>query len=740
MISPSEQVTADLLGTQFGSAYAPYDATERTRHVALLQTIKRAEDVAVDAVRKADDLWIVTVCAPDHVGALSVIAGLFSSHRLDIISADVFTLRLSAAEAAHRPAWSRRRPPTHHRGVQPMAPLHRLLDVFQIRPLGDITPATWDAFRDDLSSLMSLLSQGQEGLAREQLAGRVSEVFRAFAGDDAQLFPIAVDVDNDEASSPTRLTIRSADTLGFLFAFTNALAGLGVNIDRAQIRTIRAEAHDTLWVTDVSGRPILDEDRIHQLRVATALIKQFTHLLPRSPNPGQALRQFEALIAQMLSRPEWTLELQDLESTAVLQTLAQLMGVSRFLWEDFLRMQHENLFPVVLDMPALDERRPREQLRQELRQLGAEAGSDSESTEVLNSFKDRAMFRIDLRHITGRLGFREFSEELSALAEVVVEATAELCHRSLQRDPGRRGHVSGADCPWCICALGKFGGSELGFGSDIELVFLYQATGQTGSPGPAQDAAYFEEFVRRFLATLKARQEGIFEIDLRLRPYGRLGAFASSLDGFRRYYARGGEAQQFERMALVRLRPIVGDSNLGQLVMEVRDAFVYSGEPLDVENIRHLRRRQASELVPAGKISAKYSHGGLVDIEYYTQARQIAVGQADPRVRVTNTLDAIERLVQGGHLGHDEASHLSESYRFLRRLIDALRVVRGHAKDLTLPPPESREFAYLAHRLQYEGTADLWQAIDAQMGLARALWEPGPVQDVKGLVGLPRTD
>jgi len=728
MISRSEQVTADLLDAQFGGAYAGYDATERARHVALLQAIARAEDVAVHAERKADDLWMVTVCAPDHVGALSLIAGLFSSYRLDIISADVFTLRLPASQPTPRPApGRRRRPPPRLRGNQPEAPLRRLLDVFRVRPLDDITPPPWDRLKTDLSTLTALLSQGQESLAREQIVGRVSEVFRAFAGDAAQLFPIAVDVDNDEPASPTRLTIRSADTLGFLFAFTNALADLGVNIERAQVRTIRGEAHDTLWVTDASGRPIVDESHIHQLRVATALIKQFTHLLPRSPNPAQALRQFEALIAQMLSRPEWTLELQDLESTAVLQTLAQLMGVSRFLWEDFLRMQHENLFPVVLDMPALDERRPREELRRELGRLLAESRSESASIDTLNSFKDREMFRIDLRHITGRLGFREFSEELSALAEVVVEATADLCRQALQRDLGLQGLGSGADCPWCICALGKFGGSELGFGSDIELVFLYQDTGKPSGPGLAQNAAYFEEFVRRFLATLKARQEGIFEIDLRLRPYGRLGAFASTLDGFRRYYAKGGEAQQFERMALVRLRPIVGGSTLGQLVMEARDAFVYSEEPLDLENIRHLRRRQALELVPAGKTSAKYSPGGLVDIEYYTQARQISVGHVDPHVRVTNTLDAIERLVQGGHLDCDEASHLSGSYRFLRRLIDALRVVRGHAKDLTLPPGDSREFAYLAQRLEFEGTDALGQAIEAQMGLARALWEPGPL-------------
>ena len=99
---------------------------------------------------------------------------------------------------------------------------------------------------------------------------------------------------------------------------------------------------------------MVGEERIHELRVATTLIKQFTHLLPRSPDPGQALRQFNAMIAEMLSRPQWTAELANLESPAVLETLADLMGVSRFLWEDFLRMQHENLFPVLLDLPGAD--------------------------------------------------------------------------------------------------------------------------------------------------------------------------------------------------------------------------------------------------------------------------------------------------------------------------------------------------------------------------------------------------
>ncbi len=139
--------------------------------------------------------------------------------------------------------------------------------------------------------------------------------------------------------------------------------------------------------------------------------------------------------------------------------------------------------------------------------------------------------------------------------------------------------------------------------------------------------------------------------------------------------------------------------------------------------MRHLRRRQATELVPPGSVSAKYSPGGLVDIEYFVQARQIASGHRDPAVRVANTLDAIERLAEGRHLTPERAQELGDAYGFLRRLIDALRAVRGNAKDLTIPNADDREFAYLARRLEFDSPPQLEDAIATWMGLARAVWD-----------------
>ena len=531
------------------------------------------------------------------------------------------------------------------------------------------------------------------------------------------------EVSNDASPDYTQVSIRSADTVGFLYTFTNALAVLNVNVEQAEIRTVGGETRDVFLVTGRDGGKITGEEQLREVRVAAALIKQFTQLLPSSPNPAMALRQFNSLTQQMLSRPDWSSGLRDLESATVMGTLAQLMGVSEFLWEDFLRMQYEELFPVVVDLPSLDEHRTAEQLEQDLDSGLSHIESHAEMVDVLNRFKDREMFRIDLRHITGRIGFREFAMELTALGEVAVRAAADIAYRLRAEQYGEPLLADGRTCSWCICALGKFGGREMGFGSDVELIFVYEGEGNTAGREPVTNARFFAEFVRSFLGALKTKREGIFEVDMRLRPHGNAGALACSLDGFRDYYSESGQARQFERMALVRLRPVAGDAELNERVTAARDAFVYTGAPLDIENVRHLRGRQADELVQRGALNAKYSRGGLTDVEYFVQAWQVAEGRADESLRVTNTLDGIAGLADGGYVTREQAGEMEETYGFLRRLIDALRVVRGHAKDLTVPAVDSREFAYLVRRLRFESAEELRDAIAENMAAAERLWE-----------------
>src|SRR5262249_18517806 len=160
-----------------------------------------------------------------------------------------------------------------------------------------------------------------------------------------------------------------------------------------------------------------------------------------------------------------------------LETLARVMGVSRFLWEDFLRVQHESLFPVVLDAPGLDEPARPEALREDLeRRLDGLAGWEDRVRE-LDAFKDPPPFRIDLRHITGRSPDAQFATELTDLAELVTAVAAALVHESLGPQFGRPRLADGRECRWAVVALGKFGGRELGFASDLEIIVLYEGPG-----------------------------------------------------------------------------------------------------------------------------------------------------------------------------------------------------------------------------------------------------------------------
>ena len=459
---------------QLGAAYERFGIHERALHERLLSVVERPGAAAVHAEAAGDDRWTVTVCTSDWVGALATIAGLFPAYGMDIESADAFTLRLPAAP----PASLRRR------GVSGPAPVsRRLLDVFRVRATSPAGNDVWERFRTELQGFVALLAAGRRDAARELLIDRVSEALSATGGHGERVYPVSIEVSNDASPHHTQVVIRSTDTVGFLYAFANALAVLNVNVERAEIRTVGGETCDVFMVTGRDGRKITGEEELRKVRLAAALIKQFTHLLPRSPNPALALRQFNALTLQILSRPDWSSDLQDLESATVQGTLAQLMGVSEFLWEDFLRMQYENLFPVVVDVPSLYEARPEQGLEENLRGRLARLDDDSERVDVLNGFKDREMFRIDLRHITGRIGFSEFSMELTALGEVMVREAAALSYARLDGTVWRTAPPGRSSVRLVHLCAGEVrrarDGFWLGRGADLRV----RGRGRHGRPG-----------------------------------------------------------------------------------------------------------------------------------------------------------------------------------------------------------------------------------------------------------------
>jgi len=704
---------------QLGPSYAQaFTAQEFAEHGRLLGTLNEEQLVQVEAVPLATNRWQLTIVGRHAHGDLTLICGLLLVYGFDIVQGQAFTaVGGSADDASAIDA-------VHDAAVGP----GRFVNVLTVRSLQHPHPAeVWQRYEADLRDLKRSLDTDGHQETQGQLAQRVAAALSPPPNSRPTLYPVDIEIDNSLASDCSVLRIHAHDTTGFLYELCSALALSGINIARLAVSSSGHRVFDTLHVTDQTGAKITDPEQQSELRAAVVLIKHFTHLLPRSPNPERALIRFPDFLQHVFSHGNWVDDLADLEQSDVLNALAHLLGVSDFLWEDFLRLQHANLFPVVTDIASMQRRKLSEELQSELQQTLAECCDYDHQRSALNAFKDREMFRTDMRHITGQVEeFGEFSDELTDLADVIVAGAYRICRERLAGKYGTPRIANGKECPLAICALGKCGGRELGFASDIELMFIFAGEGRTDQPHSIRNEEYFRRMIELFTQTIEARRAGIFQIDLRLRPYGQSGPLAVSLAAFENYFTDTGAAWPYERQALVKLRPVAGNPELQREISLLRDRLIYTESDYDVAAMRGLREKQIRQLVSPGTTNAKLSPGGLVDCEYLVQGLQIRHGQRHPALRSTNTMQAMQALSQGGFLPTDAYHTLRASYIFLRNLIDALRMVRGHARDLEIPAAESDEFEFLARRLGYASDTrsladDLEQACRSVQELGRVL-------------------
>ncbi|RMH79344.1 MAG: glutamine synthetase adenylyltransferase, partial [Calditrichaeota bacterium] len=710
--APAPEASSGHCARMDASYAQTFSPEEIHHHGELIRQLGQSQWVVVEARPLEGSTYRVTIVGYDYPGELSLICGLFLVHGMNIIDGHIFTYESenSSPAASPGPASRRRRRPRFKKRADGR---RKIVDVFTVAPVSGTLPENfWQRYAEELNHLVHHLRERSPEKAHGELARRVATALEQFGFPEAPLLSVDIEIDNTVSDRYTVLRIDAPDTVGFLYELTNALALNGIYIGRVIVNSLGERVHDTLFVCDPHGNKITDPHKQQQLRAATALVKQFTHLLPQSPNPEAALLHFRELVSGLFSRPDWPKELASLERPEVLDALARLLGGCEFLWEDFLRLQHAHLFPFLRNMALLEERVGKPELRRRLRESLAQETDFSRRQQALNLFKDREMFRIDMRYILGYSRFEVFSRELSDLAEVVVEAALEMCYRSLQERHGRPRLEEGTPCRYALCALGKFGGRELGFASDIELMLVYEGEGHTDGEAPLTNGEFFGRAVDGLCDTIRSRREGIFEIDLRLRPYGKAGRKAVTRASFGEYFSPEGPAWPYERQALVKLRPVAGDKAFGEALVRLRDSLIYTGRPFDVRAMRGMRERQVRQLVSGGTINAKFSPGGLVDVEYLVQALQITHGHRHPELRHPATLTALKVLGERGIIDAEEQKALEEAYIFLRRLIEGLRMVRGNARDLTVPDPHSEEFVFLARRLGYEkNPRELYQAL-----------------------------
>jgi glutamate-ammonia-ligase adenylyltransferase len=323
----------------------------------------------------------------------------------------------------------------------------------------------------------------------------------------------------------------------------------------------------------------------------------------------------------------------------------------------------------------------------------------------LAQFRRRQILRIVVRDVLELGSLAEITSELSALADAILETAYQRIHADLLRRYGD------PNAKFCVIALGKLGGGELNYSSDIDLMFLYSGNGQTTGPSPVTYKEFFKEAANQLTTLLSTyTAEGLcYRVDLRLRPDGRLGEVCISLDGARQYYANRG--RDWELQMLIKARIAAGDRAVGRKLLDFVEPRIYS-TTLDFSAVEALSatRERLNEQLAAKKsrrrpqvkfrrrsIDVKLERGGIRDIEFVVQCLQRLHGGSEPWVRHGGTLLALSRLHDKDFLSETEYGRLASAYQFLRDVEHRLQLV-DDLQTHTLPE-DPAELELLARRM-----------------------------------------
>ncbi len=331
----------------------------------------------------------------------------------------------------------------------------------------------------------------------------------------------------------------------------------------------------------------------------------------------------------------------------------------------------------------------------------------------LRAYRNREYLRIGTRDLLNRASLEETTRDLSALADAAVQIAYEYTRARMERDYGEACvEEAGEKRPiaFVVFGMGKLGGEELNFSSDIDLIYLYECdAGLTsgGKKGQVDTRTYFTELAQHLTQALSTSGAGglVFRVDLRLRPDGTNGQIVNSLANTLLYYESWG--QTWERLALLKARPIAGEQTLGTRFLREVAPFILR-RYLDftmVEDTKELKMRIERSLhrTDRGRLNVKLGRGGIREIEFVTQVLQLIHAGKDPRVLGRNTLAVLDRLVEGTYLAAADRDALAAAYRFLRQVEHKIQMVHDRQTH-TLPGSED-ELRTLARRLRVQPEA-----------------------------------
>ncbi|MEA5114932.1 MAG: bifunctional [glutamate--ammonia ligase]-adenylyl-L-tyrosine phosphorylase/[glutamate--ammonia-ligase] adenylyltransferase [Geobacteraceae bacterium] len=418
-------------------------------------------------------------------------------------------------------------------------------------------------------------------------------------------------------------------------------------------------------------------------RLREAIVPLMLQEIITSPDPDMALANSESFLHSVGQRASFYALLA--ENREILKLLVSLFGMSKFLSKIFIQNPELLDNMVSRTLPALKEL---SDAKGELDSLLANAEDFEESLDILRRYRNEEFVRIGMQDIFGEINQAEIAGQLTNLAETCLDAACGLAVRELSRfgtpiwvDP------EGVDRPasLAILGMGKLGGKELNYHSDLDIIYVYDFQGMTNGEKKISNHEYFAKLGQKIISilTTPTREGYVYKIDTRLRPSGNAGPLVTSLESFRSYHRN--EALIWERQALTKARVVMGESPLKDDIEGIIRETVYgrsAGEEVRRE-IHRLRKRMETELAreSLGSYNIKTGRGGMVDVEFVVQYLQLKHGMDYPEIRGFSTLEALEAIRDHSLVTKSDFATLHDGYVFLRHLENRLRIIHDYSMN-----------------------------------------------------------
>lgn len=405
-----------------------------------------------------------------------------------------------------------------------------------------------------------------------------------------------------------------------------------------------------------------------------------------APDPDAGLLGFRR-VSDELGATHWYLRLLRDESVAA-ERMATLLGTSQYATDLLLGA------PEAVTLLAHDDDlvpRSREALAAELASVVERAEDPERAVAAIRSVRRRELFRIAAMALVQDPPAEMMGQALSDVAATALAAALTAVRTSI--DPLDT-------VEFAVIGMGRFGGRELGFGSDVDVMFVYRGRDGVDDEQANRTAAAIAEELRRLLMAPSA--DPPLDIDADLRPEGRQGPLVRSLDSFATYYERW--SATWEAQALLRAEFVAGDDALGADFMTLVDSVRWRGALNDDElvDVRRLKARMEAERLPRGAdptLHMKLGRGGLSDVEWVVQLLQMRHGHDIPELRTTQTLAALEAARVVGLVTDSDARQLANSWRLATAIRNAVMLVRGRASDMV--PTDVHDLRAVAYVLGY---------------------------------------